>query len=136
MKTSLFLLAPVILLTSCASQQGLAGTPVAPAANTAANQFGVPTAPGTYVPTAPPYQPVQPINPPAAPSAPTFSAPAPSIPTSTSDTLNGNVHTIQKGDSLWGIARKYSTTVDALKSSNGLAGDTIIEGRTIIIPGR
>lgn len=135
---SLVSLAPAALLVSCAPNQAQVGTPVAPAANTG-NPYGVPTAPGLN--TAPPYQEVGPINPPALPTYP----PVPSIPaynppitpvTPPAPTLNGNVHTIKKGDSLWGISRKYKTSVDELKSANGMTSDTIIEGRTLIIPGR
>jgi LysM repeat protein len=50
--------------------------------------------------------------------------------------LNGNVYTIKKGDSLWGIARKYGTNVSAIKEANGMTSDTIIDGRTLIIPGQ
>ncbi len=139
MKATLLLLAPVALLTSCTTNQGQVGAPVAPAANTG-NQYGVPGAPGVNVPTAPPYQQVDPINPPApsypsVPSVPTYTPP-PVTSTPAPTTLNGNVHTISKGDSLWGISRKYGTSVDAIKSANGLESDTIIEGRTLVIPGR
>lgn len=152
---SLVSLAPIALFVSCTPNQGQVGDPVAPAANTG-NPYGVPTAPdaaaptagnpygvpgapapGAYPPANAPYQPVEPINPPAVPSAPTYTPTAPTIPTApTGPALNGNVHTIQKGDSLWGIARKHGTSVEALKEANGMTGDTIIEGRTLIIPGR
>ncbi|MFT7171878.1 MAG: hypothetical protein ACI9NQ_000085 [Paracoccaceae bacterium] len=136
---SLVSLAPAVLLISCAPNQGQVDIPVAPAA-TIGNPYGVPTAPGANIPTAPQYQEIGPINPPAVPNYPPV--PVPSVPndiapvTPPSPTLNGNVHTIQKGDSLWGISRKYSTTVEALKTANGMTSDTIIEGRSLIIPGR
>lgn len=140
MKATYLLLAPVILLASCAPNQiPFAGStansntnPVAPAANIN-NQFGVPGV-NANIPTAPTYQPIDPINPIATPSVPSLSAP----PTTTSahSELNGNVHTIKKGDNLWSLARKYGTTVNELKSLNGLANDTIITGSTLIIPGR
>ena len=147
MKATLLLLAPVSLLVSCTQNQGQVGAPVAPAANTG-NQYGVPNAgaPGVYNPTNPPYQPVAPINPPAAPPIPTANpygtpppAPVtPSVPATPAPApdLNGNVYTIKKGDSLWGIARKYGTSVSAIQEANGMTSDTIIDGRTLIIPGR
>ncbi len=135
MKAKLILLAPVAILASCTTNQGQVGTPVAPPANTG-NPFGVPTAPGIPTPTAPPYQPIDPINPPAAPSLPSVPSAPSFTPPPAPSSLNGNVHTIEKGDSLWGLSRKYNTSVDAIKSANGLDSNTIIEGRTLIIPGR
>ncbi|MEN8775148.1 MAG: LysM peptidoglycan-binding domain-containing protein [Akkermansiaceae bacterium] len=141
MKATLLLLAPVYLLVSCNQNLGNDTTPVAPAANTG-NQYGVP-APGGYAPVNPPYQPIGPINPPAAPLANPYDTPppvavTPSVPATLAPApgLNGNVYTIQKGDSLWGISRKYGTSVSAIKEANGMTDDTIIDGRTLIIPGR
>ncbi len=141
---SLVSLAPMALFVSCTQNQSEIGGPVAPAANTG-NPYGVPGGPaptavdpygvpGSYTPDAAPYQPVDPVNPPAAPTAPAYTPTTPATPTPPA--LNGNVHSIQKGDSLWGISRKYGTTVDALKEANGMTNDTIIEGRTLVIPGR
>jgi len=136
MKAILVLLAPAALLVSCAPNQTQNNIPVAPAANVGG---------GTYTPSTagtPQYQPIDPINPPAfpTPSAPTVTPTAPTytppVTTSSPSTLNGNVHTIAKGDSLWGLSRKYGTSVDAIKELNGLSSDTIITGNTIIIPGR
>lgn len=140
MKATLILFALVSLLASCSQK----GKPVAPAANTG-NQYGVPNsgAPGSYNP---PYQPIAPINPPATPLpapygtppvaiAPYTPPPATPAPTPSPD-LNGNVYTIKAGDSLWGIARKFETSVKAVKETNGMTNDTIIEGRSLIIPGR
>ncbi len=45
-----------------------------------------------------------------------------------------NIYTIKKGDSLWLIANKYGTTVDELKSANGLKSNTLSIGQTLIIP--
>lgn len=39
--------------------------------------------------------------------------------------------TVSKGDTLYSIAKKNSTTVDALKSLNGLASDLILTGQTL-----
>jgi LysM repeat protein len=135
MKATLLLLASVSLLASCTQNQGQVGDPVAPPVSSG-NQYGVPQAQA-------PYQPIDPINPPAAPvqsGIPTpVGVPSPGLATPSpapSPELNGNVYTIKKGDSLWGIARKFNTTVEALKEVNGLTGNTIIDGKTLVIPGR
>lgn len=130
MKATLLLLAPIALLASCSQNQGQGAAPAA----AAANPYGIPTNDG-YNPDAVPYQPVDPINPPAmastpVPPTPSYSAPAPS------PAASGGQHMIQKGDTLWGVSRRYNVSVDALKQANGLSGDTIVEGRSLIIPGR
>lgn len=38
---------------------------------------------------------------------------------------------VRSGDSLWGIARAYGTTVDRLKSANNLRGSRIYEGQLL-----
>ena len=44
------------------------------------------------------------------------------------------IYTIKSGDTLSGIARKYSTTVSKIKSANGLKSDLIRAGKTLKIP--
>lgn len=43
-------------------------------------------------------------------------------------------YTVQKGDSLWKIAQRYGTTVEAIKSLNGLTGDLLNIGQVLQIP--
>lgn len=43
-------------------------------------------------------------------------------------------YVVQAGDSLWLIAERFGTTVDALKSLNGLTGDLIQIGQVLKIP--
>lgn len=43
-------------------------------------------------------------------------------------------YTVQSGDTLWLIARKYGTTVDAIKSLNGLSSDLLNIGQILRIP--
>lgn len=38
------------------------------------------------------------------------------------------------GDSLWSIARKFNTTVDAIKKLNNLTSDVILVGQKLLIP--
>ena len=41
---------------------------------------------------------------------------------------------VQSGDTLWAIARRYGTTVDAIKNLNGLASDRLNIGQVLNIP--
>lgn len=43
-------------------------------------------------------------------------------------------HTVVAGDSLWGISRRYGVEMDAIRSANGLDGDRVRIGQTLIIP--
>ena len=42
-------------------------------------------------------------------------------------------HTVRAGDTLWKIANQYGTTVNNLKTWNGLTGDLIRVGQTLIV---
>lgn len=47
-----------------------------------------------------------------------------------------SVITVRPGDTLWGLARSYGTSVTELQRLNGLAGNaTIYAGRTLSVPG-
>ena len=66
----------------------------------------------------------------------TASTPSPT-PTPVSCGANAVGHCVQSGDSLSGIANKYGTTVDAIRSSNpSIVGDTIRIGDLLTIPGQ
>lgn len=43
-------------------------------------------------------------------------------------------HKVRNGDSLWGIARSYGTTVDRLKSANNLRNSRIYPGQLLEVP--
>lgn len=43
-------------------------------------------------------------------------------------------YTVRSGDTLWLIARRYGTTVDAIKRLNGLSGDLLNIGQVLRIP--
>ena len=107
-----------------------------PAAPTS-NPYGVPQAGGevgSYAPSSSPqsapYQPLPGVGQPNTAGS-VAAAPAPVAPTA------GAVsHTVVSGDSLWGISRKYGTTIEAIQAANGLTDTTIRTGQQLTIPGR
>ena len=62
----------------------------------------------------------------APPAARTAGAPAPA----------GNTVVVQRGETLFAIARRHNVTVDALKRANTLSTDGIREGQTLVVPVR
>lgn len=44
------------------------------------------------------------------------------------------IHIVQRGDTLYSIARRYGSTVDAVKAANGLTSNNITPGQQLIIP--
>lgn len=42
--------------------------------------------------------------------------------------------TVQPGDTLWSLARKYRTTVMALRETNGIVGDAVVVGQELRLP--
>lgn len=55
----------------------------------------------------------------------------PSTPTATPQVI---IHIVQRGDTLFSIARRYGSTVDAVKAANGLTSNNITPGQQLIIP--
>jgi len=51
-----------------------------------------------------------------------------------SQTLPYFEYTVKAGDTLWALARKYGTTVEALESLNGLTSDALNIGQVLRIP--
>lgn len=103
------------------------------------NPYGVP---GENSAESVPYQPV---NPPAdnptysqaayedtgaSPAPVTPATPAPSTPSSASTS-----HTVVRGDTLGGIARRYGSSTTAIKQANGMTSDTVVLGKNLLIPG-
>jgi len=70
-------------------------------------------------------------KPPAAAGAPVIAAPAPPP----EATPGSRYHKVSGSDTLWGLSRKYGTTVSAIQRANGLSDTTIRTGSTIKIPG-
>jgi LysM repeat protein len=62
------------------------------------------------------------------------SAPALAIPINTSAAPAGN-YTVQAGDTLYGIALRFQTTISALQAQNGLSGSLIFPGQVLALPG-
>lgn len=109
-----------------------------------ANPYGVPRAggePGSY-PQAPQsvtnaaYQPLPPINQAAPVSPPQSTAALTNDLAASSPTPVGatTTYTVVAGDSLWGIARKNNTSVQAIQSANALSNTTIQVGQRLTIP--
>lgn len=47
----------------------------------------------------------------------------------------GSVYVVQKGDTLYSIAKKFNTTVDNIKNINSIIGDVLTIGMNLLIPG-
>ncbi|MEW5685733.1 MAG: LysM peptidoglycan-binding domain-containing protein, partial [Pseudomonadota bacterium] len=62
-------------------------------------------------------------------------APARKAPAGSKRADSGKTYTVQSGDTLFGIAMKFGTTVDALREANGISGSGLMRGRTLKIPG-
>ena len=64
----------------------------------------------------------------------TLVAPAPAKP-ATPAPVPTPTHTVAKGDTLYGISKKYNTTVASIKQINGLTSDTILVGQKLNLTG-
>ncbi|HEX6912306.1 MAG TPA: LysM peptidoglycan-binding domain-containing protein, partial [Longimicrobium sp.] len=51
-----------------------------------------------------------------------------------SSSAAGRTHTVADGETLWSIARRYETTVDAVREANDMESETIRPGQTLRIP--
>lgn len=58
------------------------------------------------------------------------------VPTATTAPSTGGFdYVVKTGDTLWGLALRFGTTVEAIKTANSLSSDTIYKGNTLTIPG-
>jgi len=76
------------------------------------------------------YNPNIPV--PSAPSAP--SAPARTTPAPAAGGHIATTHTVVKGDTLGGIARKHKVSIASIKAANGMTSDVVVLGKTLKIP--
>jgi LysM repeat protein len=58
-----------------------------------------------------------------------------STPTTTPPSGEGTIYVVRWGDTLYSIAIRFGTTVDAIKAANGLTSDLLTVGQELIIPG-
>jgi LysM repeat protein len=56
------------------------------------------------------------------------------IPSSTPPVSGGTIYTVKSGDNLYDIARRYGTTVDAIKRANNLTSNLLSIGQQLVIP--
>lgn len=68
-----------------------------------------------------------------APAEPNYSAP-PAAPPRSSGGGGSKTHTVSSGDTLYGLSRRYGTSVNAIKNANGLTSDLIRLGQKLRIP--
>ena len=64
----------------------------------------------------------------------TVSSSKPKSSTKSSTKKSSGSYKVDKGDTLYGIARKRGTTVAKIKSANGLSSDLIRPGQSLKIP--
>lgn len=110
----------------------------------AANPYGAPTAdtnnpyavPGANGETGAPYQPIPGVSntPPVVENYPTPTEPYKPLPSE--PTGEATTHTVVKGDTIWGLTKKYGITSDALRAANNLTTDVIWIGQRLTIPAR
>ena len=119
-----------IALSSCATKNDDYDTSYAPAdagydAPAPSNQtYDTPAAYEDAGSASTPNMPV-----PSAPSAPYAPSPTPSM-----DGGVATTHTVVKGDTLGGIAKKYKVSIASIKTANGMTSDIVVLGKTLKIP--
>ncbi len=93
-----------------------------------------PTPTASTPPATPPPPTPTPSAPTPTPSAPT---PTPSAPTPTPSPAGGITYVVQRGDTLFSIARRFGVTLEQLRQLNGIGSDNLIHvgQRLIIVPG-
>lgn len=132
------LLLAVFMLLAVACGGGSAAPPTATAAPTASPTPAATTSPGPTA-TQPTPTPAEsptgsPTTPPPSPTATASPAPSPTAPASPTATP-ATTYTVQPGDTLFSIARRFGTTVDALATANNIDDPSQIRaGQVLVIP--
>ncbi|HYW07530.1 MAG TPA: LysM peptidoglycan-binding domain-containing protein [Longimicrobium sp.] len=62
------------------------------------------------------------------------SATRPTATTRATTTTRRRSHTVASGETLYGIARRYGVTVDALRRANDIESNTVRPGQTLVVP--
>jgi len=77
------------------------------------------------------------LPPPApSPAVNSTTAPAGATPNALAGSASGTVHTVVSGDTLFGIARQYQVSPDALAAANGFPDPSSLRvGQQLVIPG-
>ena len=99
------------------------------------NPYGVPGGEAaTYTPSSgtAPYQPLPGVNRAPSPQPPLASDVAANIPPLPA--AGGIAHTVVAGDSLWALAKKHNTTIEAIQAANNMTDDKIRAGQKLTIP--
>jgi LysM repeat protein len=76
------------------------------------------------------------VNPGGGEAAAGLQALTSGVPQATQPSSQSTVYIVRAGDTLFSIARRYGTTVQAIKAANGLTNNTIRVGQRLVIPAR
>jgi LysM repeat protein len=128
----LVLLVAGVVVAGLATLQASPHTPVAAAPAISSVTAPGPDSSSTPTPAAPSSTPVLPSTPAPsdAPADPAIATPAAARPDTGSTVIS-----VQAGDTLWALARRYGTTVPALQELNGLGDSTRIDaGQPLRVP--
>lgn len=101
---------------------------LAAAVSSSARRASPPAASSSARRASPPVSPAAPSGGRAAAGAATVAAALADLPEAT------DRYRVNRGDTLWSIARRHGTTVEVLKALNGLRGYAIVAGQTLQVP--
>lgn len=75
------------------------------------------------------------VNSPNIPASNPVNDPAPAYtPPASTGGGTATTHTVVKGDTLGGIAKKYKVSMASIKAANNMTKDTVVLGKTLKIP--